>query len=65
MLFIVIFSNIELIKGINEELYKEMKAKDAKISQAFQKYAPMLKIYSAYARNYQQALETLQVIHFS
>ncbi len=59
VLFPVLFGNIELIKSLNEELHKELKG--SQVSLAFKRFAPMLKIYSAYARNYQQAIETLQV----
>jgi len=56
----ILFGNIELIKTLNEEFYKELTSNQS-VAATFTNFAPMLKIYSAYARNYQQAIETLQV----
>ena len=54
-----IFSNIEGILSVNTELFLCMRQHS--LAEAFSYLGPFLKLYSTYASNYQNALETLQV----
>lgn len=56
-----IFSNIEGILSVNTELFLSMRQRS--LAEAFSHLGPYLKLYSTYASNYQNALETLQVYY--
>ena len=55
-----IFANIEGILSVNGELFSCMRQHS--LADAFTYLGPFLKLYSTYANNYQQALQSLQVI---
>ncbi|XP_059166523.1 rho guanine nucleotide exchange factor 39-like [Physella acuta] len=52
-----LFSNLEQIREVNVTLLETME--QTTIGQAFTQLAPFLKLYSTYANNHQQALNTL------
>ncbi|CAL4121846.1 unnamed protein product, partial [Meganyctiphanes norvegica] len=56
-----IFGELDALRHINEELYRQLNANDSNVGQAFLHMAPFLKVYASYANNFQHALEVLQV----
>lgn len=54
-----IFSNIEGILIVNQELFSLMREKS--LGEAFSHLGPFLKLYSTYTNNYSIAVETLEV----
>ena len=56
---VTIFSNIEQIKSVNQELVRHLQ--NMGIGQSFLKLAPFLKLYSTYANNHERALAALLV----
>lgn len=54
-----IFSNIEEILSINQELFSCMRQRS--LGEAFSNLGPFLKLYATYARDFQTATDTLQV----
>jgi len=54
-----IFSNIEGILSMNQELFSLMREKS--LGEAFSHLGPFLKLYSTYTSNYSTAVETLEV----
>ena len=58
-----IFSNIEEILAINQELFSRMRQRS--LGEAFSNLGPFLKHYSTYARDYQTSTETLQVEEYN
>lgn len=53
----IIFSNIEGILSVNQELFNYMRQRG--LGEAFAFLAPFLKLYSSYANNFQEASDTL------
>lgn len=54
-----IFSNIEAILSVNNELFSCMRKRS--LGEAFTYLGPFLKLYSTYANNFQNANRVLQV----
>ena len=55
----MIFSNIQQIIRINQELMEHLK--NLSIGEAFLKLGPFLKLYSTYAKGHERALALLMV----
>ncbi|XP_068243639.1 rho guanine nucleotide exchange factor 39-like [Palaemon carinicauda] len=55
----MIFGHLPPIKEMNTELFKSLSIEEGNIGAAFLKMAPFLKVYAAYAKNYQQAINIL------
>lgn len=62
--FSSIFGDIETLRSLNAELYEQLKSRDD-VGSSFLKIAPYLKLYSAYAQDYEVAVNSLQVRSFS
>lgn len=58
-----IFSNIEAILSVNQELFSCMRQRS--LGEAFSYLGPFLKLYSTYAESYQDANEKLQVCPYA
>lgn len=46
---------------MNNELYHALTSEDGDVGKAFLHLAPFLKVYSSYAKNYQQAMSLILV----
>lgn len=56
-----LFGNVETILNVNKELLVQLHPTKENIGEVFLKTAPFLKLYSVYAFNYKNVLDTLQV----
>jgi len=56
-----LFGNVETILNVNRELLVQLHPAKENVGEVFLKTAPFLKLYSVYAFNYKNVLETLQV----
>jgi len=56
-----LFGNVETILNVNKELLVQLHPAKENIGQVFLNTAPFLKLYSVYAFNYKNVLDTLQV----
>lgn len=56
-----IFGELATLKHMNEELHQTLVSENENIGTAFLRLAPFLKVYSSYAKNYQQAVNLLWV----
>ncbi|KAG7169130.1 putative protein tag-52 [Homarus americanus] len=54
-----IFGELAALRHMNEELYKALASENENVGAAFLHLAPFLKVYSSYAKNYQQAINLL------
>ncbi|XP_071513970.1 putative protein tag-52 isoform X2 [Panulirus ornatus] len=55
----IIFGELAALQRMNEELYKALLSENKNVGTAFLHFAPFLKLYSSYAKNYQQAINLL------
>jgi len=55
-----IFGELDALRRINEELYRQLNSNESNVGQSFLHMAPFLKVYASYANNFQHALEVLQ-----
>lgn len=56
-----LFGNIETIINVNKELLVQLHPAKENVGEVFLNTAPFLKLYSVYAFNYKNVLDTLQV----
>ena len=56
---LTIFSNVEGILSVNQELFALMREKS--LGEAFSHLGPFLKLYSTYTNNYSDALSAIEV----
>ena len=52
-----VFDNIELLLGVNTQLFTRLKQPDANIGQTFHDLAPLLKMYTSYFRCSEEAMD--------
>ena len=60
-----LFGNVETILNVNKELLVQLHPAKENIGRVFLNTAPFLKLYSVYAFNYKNVLDTLQVKNIS
>lgn len=56
-----LFGNVETILNVNKELLVQLHPAKENVGEVFLSTAPFLKLYSVYAFNYKNVIETLQV----
>ncbi|XP_037800558.1 FYVE, RhoGEF and PH domain-containing protein 3-like [Penaeus monodon] len=54
-----IFGELASLQHMNNELYHALTSEDGDVGKAFLHLAPFLKVYSSYAKNYQQAMSLI------
>ena len=52
-----VFDNIEVLLGVNTQLFKRLKEPGANLGQIFHELAPLLKMYTSYFRCSEEAMD--------